>query len=154
MCSRSGLTCGRASNIPPDNLETGQQRAPVLDQLGHRLVPFHAAGLIEKIEGEVGLGFGLGLPDVVQMAFCLGLDGFGRRPLVARTNGATRTTVQHIHGLVDPTALLPRRGEHLAPKAERTRHAPITPMRKVGGGTRWRTGGVTSGLEIRLALAP
>ena len=48
-----------------------------------------------------GFGLCLGLPDVVQMAFGLGLHGFRHR-------------VQHVHGLVDPAALLPRRGKHLA----------------------------------------
>jgi len=38
--------------------------------------------------------------DVVQMALGLGLDGFRHR-------------VQHVHSLVDPTALFPRRREYL-----------------------------------------
>jgi len=78
----------------------GQQCVPVLDQLGDSLVPFHAVGLFEEIEGGVGLGAGLGLPDVVQMALGFGLDGFGQR-------------IEHVHGLVNPAPLFPGRGKHL-----------------------------------------
>ena len=44
----------------------GQQRIPVLDQFGDRLVPFHAIGFDEEVESGVRLGFCLSLPDVVQ----------------------------------------------------------------------------------------
>ncbi len=49
-----------------------------------------------------GGGFCLGLPDVVQIAFGLGLDGFRHR-------------IQHVRGFMDPTALRLRRGEPFAP---------------------------------------
>ena len=49
----------------------GQQRLAVLDQLGDRLVPFHTVCFDEEIKGDVGFGFGLGLPDVMEVAFCL-----------------------------------------------------------------------------------
>lgn len=79
----------------------GQQRIPVLDQLGDRLVPFDAIGFGEEVEGGIGCGLRLGLPDVVEVAFGLGLDGLRHR-------------VQDVHGLVDPATLLPRRSKHLA----------------------------------------
>lgn len=74
----------------------GQQRIAVLDQLGDRLVPFHPMGFDEEVEGDVGFGLFLGLPDVVQMAFGLGLHRFPQR-------------VEYVHRLVDPTALLRNR---------------------------------------------
>ena len=73
-----------------------QQRVPFLD----RLVPFHAVDCDEEVEGGVRLGFCLGLPGVMQMAPGLGLDRFRRRPMVARTRGATGTTIQHVYRLV------------------------------------------------------
>ena len=69
-----------------------QQCVSVLDQLGDRLAPFHTIGFDEEVEGDVCFGLCLGLPDVVQMAFGLGLHGFRHR-------------VQHVHGLVDPGAV-------------------------------------------------
>ena len=78
----------------------GQQRIPVLDQLGHRFVPFHAIGFDKDVEGDVGFSFGFSLLDVVEVAFGFRLHGLRHRPLVARTSGATGTTVQHVHGLV------------------------------------------------------
>jgi len=111
----------------------GQQRVPVLDQLGDRLVPFHAVGLFEEIEGGVGLGAGLSLPDVVQMALGFGLDGFGQR-------------IEHVHGLVNPAALLLRRGKHLAQR----RPEPESPIPDGQLGVLFQA----APLEIEQQLAP
>ena len=63
----------------------GQQRIPVLDQLGRRFVPFHAIGFDKEVEGDVGFSFGFSLLDVVEVAFGFRLHGLRHRPLVART---------------------------------------------------------------------
>lgn len=43
----------------------GQQYLSVLDQLGYRLVVFHALGLDKEVKCSIGLGLRFGRPDVV-----------------------------------------------------------------------------------------
>lgn len=47
------------------NVVEGQQRIPVLAQLGHCLVSFHPISFDEETEGGVDFGFRRGLPVVV-----------------------------------------------------------------------------------------
>ena len=69
-----------------------QQIGAVLGQAFDGSVIFHAIGLDEEIEGDVGLGLRLGHPDIIQMRLGLGLDLLGHG-------------VQDIGGLVNPATL-------------------------------------------------
>ena len=55
---------GRANVFPMFRgvVVEAQECVPVFDQFGDRLVPFHAVGLDEKIEGDIGVGLRVGLP--------------------------------------------------------------------------------------------
>ncbi|OSP50193.1 hypothetical protein BV911_19040 [Pseudoruegeria sp. SK021] len=43
----------------------------------------HAVGFHKEIEGRLGVGFGLGLPNIMQIPLGFGLQRLWRRPLVA-----------------------------------------------------------------------
>ena len=114
-------------------VKKAEQNLAVLDQLGDGLVVFHAVGLDEEVEGDTGLGLGVGLPDVVQVPFGLGLHGFRHR-------------VQNIAGLLHPASLLAGAAEDLTqrrPEAQGT----------IAGG-QFRGAGEAAALEVDQQLAP
>ena len=71
----------------------GQLSIPVFGQTFDRLVILGSVGLDEEVEGVLGIGPGLGDPDVLEMGFRLALKALGQ-------------LVEHVGGLVDPAALL------------------------------------------------
>ena len=90
----------------------GQEDITVFCQPSNGLVEFHAVGGHEIIKSCVSIHACLCVPNVVQMALCFGLNRFWHR-------------VQHIAGLVEPTALFFRGAINLAqcnpkPRAPRT----------------------------------
>lgn len=76
-----------------------QQRLTVLGQALGGLVVFEAVGLDKGVEGGLGLGPGLGHPDVVQRALGLGLRALGQ-------------FVEEVRGFMDPAALAAGLGPH------------------------------------------
>ena len=86
-----------------------QHRLAVLDQACGRLVVLDGAGLDEGVEGAVCVVPGLGHPDLLESTLCLRVLALGQ-------------LVEHVGGLVHPTALAAGPGPHFLdrlPEAER-----------------------------------
>lgn len=78
-----------------------QEHVAVFGQFGDGLVVFHAICHDEVIECKRGIHPRFSLPDVVQIALCLGLNRLRHR-------------VQHIARFMEPAALLFRRAKDVA----------------------------------------
>ena len=111
----------------------GEQHVAVLGQAGHRFVVLGARGLEEEVEGLLGHRAGLGHPDVLSVLLGAWLDGL-------------RELVEHVGGLVHPTALLARRPVDLAQGFPETK-------RPVAGGQLGRNRQAAA-LEIEQHFAP
>lgn len=111
----------------------GEQHVAVPGQFADWLVVFHAIGGDEEVKSGLSIRPRLGLPNIVQMAFCFGLYRFGHR-------------VQHIACFVEPAALFIGRAITLAQGIPKPQSAvAVCQIRRMGK---------TAPLQIKQQFAP
>ena len=111
----------------------GEQHVAVPGQFADWLVVFHAIDGDEEVKSGLSIRPRLGLPNIVQMAFCFGLYRFGHR-------------VQHIACFVEPAALFIGRAITLAQGIPKPQSAvAVCQIRRMGK---------TAPLQIKQQFAP